>query len=55
MTFVAVLVALTLTGAVSAQLGGASKARAITRLVIGGALAMCVTFGVGQLLDVAVT
>ena len=54
-TFVAVLVALTVTGAVSAHLGGSSKARAITRLVVGGALAMAVTFGVGQLLDVAVT
>ena len=54
-TFVAVLVALTLTGAVSAQLGGSPKARAITRLVVGGALAMGVTFGVGQLLDVGVT
>ncbi len=54
-TFVAVLVALTLTGAVSAHLGGSSKARAIARLVVGGALAMAVTFGVGQLLEVAVT
>lgn len=48
-TFVAVLLALALTGAVSAALGGASKVRAVGRLVVGGALAMAVTFAVGQL------
>jgi vacuolar iron transporter family protein len=53
-TFMAVLVALALTGAVSAWLGGASKRTAVIRLVVGGALAMAVTFGIGQLLGVAV-
>jgi vacuolar iron transporter family protein len=53
-TFIAVLVALAVTGAVSAQLGGAPKRTAVIRLVVGGALAMAVTFGIGQLLGVAV-
>ncbi|WP_344464934.1 VIT family protein [Kitasatospora kazusensis] len=48
-TFAVVLVALALTGALSAQLGGSKKAPAVARLVIGGALAMAVTFGVGRL------
>ena len=49
-TFVAVLVALAGTGSVSAQLGGASKPRAIARLVVGGALALAATFLIGMLL-----
>ncbi len=48
-TFAAVLVALTLTGTVSARLGGAPALRAVVRVLIGGALAMLVTFGIGQL------
>jgi VIT1/CCC1 family predicted Fe2+/Mn2+ transporter len=53
--FAAVLVALALTGAISAHLGRSPKPPAMLRLVIGGALAMLVTYGVGQLLDTAVT
>ena len=53
-TFVVVIGALCLTGAVSAHLGGSSKRRAILRLVVGGTLAMLVTLAVGELLDVAV-
>lgn len=49
-TFVAVLVALALTGTVSAHLGGSSKRRAVLRLVVGGALALAVTWGIGTLL-----
>jgi vacuolar iron transporter family protein len=52
--FAAVLVALTITGVLSARLGGASVRAAVLRLVLGGAAAMAVTFGIGQLLDVAV-
>lgn len=52
--FVAVLVGLAVTGAVSARLGGAPKGAAIVRLVLGGAVAMAVTFGIGQLVGVAV-
>jgi VIT1/CCC1 family predicted Fe2+/Mn2+ transporter len=51
--FVAVVVALLVTGYVSAELGGAPKRTAVARLVVGGALAMAVTFGIGQLLGVA--
>jgi VIT1/CCC1 family predicted Fe2+/Mn2+ transporter len=40
--------ALVLTGTVSATLGGACKRRAVARVVLGGALAMLVTYGVGQ-------
>ncbi len=53
-TFVAVLVALVLTGSLSARLGGAARGRAVVRLTVGGALAMAVTFGIGRLLGVAV-
>lgn len=49
-TFIAVLVALSITGAVSARVGGSSRRRAVIRLVIGGALAMAFTFLVGTLL-----
>ena len=48
--FVAVLLALALTGSISARLGGAGQRRAVLRVVGGGALAMLVTFGIGQLL-----
>ncbi|WP_312181835.1 VIT family protein [Arthrobacter sp.] len=50
LTFAAVLVALAITGAISAQIGGSSRRRAMTRLVIGGALAMAFTYLVGSLL-----
>ena len=53
-TFVAVLLGLCLTGWVSARLGGSRPGTAIARLVGGGALAMAVTYGVGQLLGTTV-
>jgi len=49
-TFVAVLVALALTGWISAWIGGSSKIRAIVRVVLGGALALVATYVVGSLL-----
>jgi VIT1/CCC1 family predicted Fe2+/Mn2+ transporter len=48
-TFVAVLIALAITGWVSARLGGADPIRATQRVVIGGALAMAITFAIGHL------
>jgi VIT1/CCC1 family predicted Fe2+/Mn2+ transporter len=54
-TFVAVLAALALTGAISAHLGRSPKLPAVVRLVVGGALAMAVTYGIGRLLDGAVS
>lgn len=50
LTFVAVLVALAITGTVSAHLGGSGKARATLRLVVGGGLALAVTWLIGSLL-----
>ena len=48
-TFAAVLIALALTGLLSARLGGADATRATRRVVIGGALAMAITFAIGHL------
>ncbi|WP_024802548.1 VIT family protein [Nocardia sp. BMG51109] len=48
-TIVAVLVALACTGSISARLGGSNPRRATARVVIGGALAMAVTYGIGQI------
>lgn len=49
-TFVAVLMALAVTGTLSATIGGSSRLRATLRVVIGGALALAATYGVGVLL-----
>jgi VIT1/CCC1 family predicted Fe2+/Mn2+ transporter len=49
-TFVAVLVALAVTGAVGAHIGGSPRLRATARVVIGGALALIATFSIGALL-----
>lgn len=53
-TFVAVALALVVTGSVSARLGGAPVGRAVLRNVVGGSLAMLVTYGVGSLVGLAV-
>ena len=50
-TFVAVLVALAVTGAVSARIGGNGWVRPTVRIVIGGFLALAATFLIGTLLD----
>ncbi|MEP7765186.1 VIT family protein [Sanguibacter sp. 25GB23B1] len=52
-TFVAVLLALALTGSGSAALGGARRSRAVLRIVVGGAIAMAVSFAIGHLLGVS--
>ncbi|WP_087133091.1 VIT1/CCC1 transporter family protein [Microbacterium esteraromaticum] len=49
-TFAAVLIALAITGVVSAKIGGASPGRASVRLVLGGALALLATYLIGTLL-----
>lgn len=54
LTFVAVLMGLALTGGVSARLGDAPVRPAILRNMIGGALAMVVTWGIGCLIGVTV-
>jgi VIT1/CCC1 family predicted Fe2+/Mn2+ transporter len=53
-TFVAVLVALAVTGALSAHLGGSDVSRAVVRVVIGGALGLAFTYAVGHLFGTAV-
>lgn len=53
-TFVAVIVALAITGYLSAHVGSASKLKAILRVVIGGALAMIITYVVGSLFGAVV-
>lgn len=47
--FFSVLIALAITGTVSAKVGGANVLKATSRVVIGGALAMGVTYGIGTL------
>ena len=49
-TFAAVLIALALTGTISARLGDAPVGRAVLRLVLGGALALVATWLIGSLL-----
>ena len=49
-TFGAVLVALVITGWLSAYLGNSPKPRAIARIVIGGLLALAVTYVIGDLI-----
>jgi len=53
MTFAAVLIALIITGALSAHAGESSKIKATLRVVLGGMLAMAVTFGIGKLFRIA--
>jgi len=53
-TFVAVLAALALTGAVSARIGGSNVRRAVIRVVIGGAAGLALTYGIGHLFGTAV-
>jgi len=53
-TMIVTLIALAVTGYISAKLGNAKPGRAVVRLVIGGALALAVTFGVGSLLGTSV-
>jgi VIT1/CCC1 family predicted Fe2+/Mn2+ transporter len=50
LTFIAVLVALAITGAVSARIGGSPILRATVRVVVGGAVALAATYVIGHLL-----
>src|SRR3989344_9164285 len=51
-TFAAVLVALIITGTLSAHVGGANKLAATLRVVAGGIIAMAITFGIGRMFGV---
>jgi VIT1/CCC1 family predicted Fe2+/Mn2+ transporter len=52
--FIAVVAALAVTGYLSARLGGARPERAVFRLVVGGAVGMAVTYGIGTLVGTAI-
>ena len=49
-TFAPVLVALAITGSTAAFIGGGPRTRAAARLVVGGALALVLTYLIGRLL-----
>ncbi len=49
-TFAVVLIALAITGAMSARIGGSPVVRPTIRVVVGGALALAATFAIGTLL-----
>lgn len=51
-TFAAVLIALVITGYLSAYAGGANKTVATVRVVAGGIIAMVITFGIGKIFGV---
>lgn len=51
-TFASVVVALVITGALSARAGGAHKTTAVIRVVFGGVIAMAITFGIGKIFGV---
>ena len=54
-TFVAVLAALAMTGAVSARIGGSDSRRAVIRVLIGGAAGLALTYGIGHLFGTAIS
>ena len=53
-TVFAVLIALAITGWVSARLGGVNPVRPMLRVTVGGALAMAITFGIGHVVGATV-
>ena len=54
-TVVAVLIALGVAGAVSARIGGARIGTATVRLIVGGAVGLAFTYGIGHLIGTAIT
>ncbi len=52
-TFISVIIALAITGTISAHTGGSSKRIATIRVVIGGVIAMVVTYGIGRLIGIS--
>jgi VIT1/CCC1 family predicted Fe2+/Mn2+ transporter len=53
-TFAAVLATLGIAGAISARIGGSPTRRAVLRVVIGGAIGLAFTYGVGNLFGTAI-
>jgi VIT1/CCC1 family predicted Fe2+/Mn2+ transporter len=54
-TFLAVLIALGIAGAISARIGGSNVRRAVLRVVIGGAAGLAFTYGIGHLFGTAIS
>ena len=54
-TVIAVLLALALTGALSARIGGSPARLAVIRVVVGGAIGLAITYGIGHLFGAAVS
>jgi len=54
-TLVAVVIGLFLTGYFSATAGGASRRKAVTRVLVGGFIAMAVTYAIGRLFGTAIS
>lgn len=52
-TVVSVVIALIITGTLSAHAGGAEKTRATIRVVVGGILAMAITYIIGSFFGVS--
>ncbi|MBV8927983.1 MAG: VIT family protein [Mycobacteriaceae bacterium] len=53
-TFIAVLIALGVAGALSAHIGGSNVRRAVLRVVVGGAAGLAFTYGIGHLFGAAI-
>ena len=51
--FVSVIIALIITGALSAKAGKSSMRTSIIRVVIGGVIAMAITYGIGRIFNIA--
>jgi len=54
-TVIAVLLALALTGALSASIGGGTAKPAVLRMIIGGAIALAVTYAIGHVFGTAIS
>jgi VIT1/CCC1 family predicted Fe2+/Mn2+ transporter len=54
-TFVAVLLTLAVAGAVGARIGGSRPGPAVARIVVGGAVGLAVTYGIGQLVGATIS
>ncbi len=52
-TFVSVIIALIVTGALSAKAGKSVMRTSIIRVVIGGIIAMAITYGIGRIFNIA--
>lgn len=52
-TFAAVIIALIITGSISSNFSGAGRFRTITRVLIGGMIAMIITYTIGRLVGSA--